>query len=241
MLLSSFLISLRLLSPQQREEKVKKNHGVLTLQSIQQNGHAMAVSILDSLGNKTCGIILNMFQCFFSFPLVSLHLHSSVNYTNLSVCARVRAKSLSRVRLFATPGTAARQAPLSMGILQARLLWGGCGVAMPSSRRSSRSRDQPTSLMSPALAGEFFTPSAPWAALLHAHSTAGERFPSFPGEASHPVLMAHISINHKTAKPYFCLFVCASSFSHESVEVLACSGSCSLSWAVVWRAPYSFK
>ena len=114
MLLSSFLISLRLLSPQQREEKVKKNHGVLTLQSIQQNGHAMAVSILDSLGNKTCGIILNMFQCFFSFPLVSLHLHSSVNYTNLSVCARVRAKSLSRVRLFATPGTAARQASLSI-------------------------------------------------------------------------------------------------------------------------------
>ena len=147
----------------------------------------------------------------------------------------------SRVRLCVAPGTAARQAPLSMGILQARLLWGGCGVAMPSSRRSSWSRNQPTSLMSPALAGEFFTPSAPWATLLHAHSTAGERFPSFPGEASHPVLMAHISINHKTAKPYFCLFVCASSFSHESVEVLACSGSCSLSWAVVWRAPYSFK
>ena len=139
MLLSSFLISLRLLSPQQREEKVKKNHGVLTLQSIQQNGHAMAVSILDSLGNKTCGIILNMFQCFFSFPLVSLHLHSSVNYTNLSVCARVRAKSLSRVRLFATPGTAARQAPLSMGILQARVLeW----AAMPSSRGCCRPRDQ---------------------------------------------------------------------------------------------------
>ena len=81
----SFLVSLGLMSPKQREEKVKKNHGVLTLQSIQLNGHAMVLSVLDSLGNKTCGIILDMFQCFFSFPLVSLHLHSRVNYTNLSV------------------------------------------------------------------------------------------------------------------------------------------------------------
>ena len=39
--------------------------------------------------------------------------------------------SLSRVRLFATPWTVARQTPLSMGILQARILeW----VAMRSSR-----------------------------------------------------------------------------------------------------------
>ena len=42
-------------------------------------------------------------------------------------------------RLFATPGTVARQAPLSMGILQARILeW----VAMPSSRESSQPRDR---------------------------------------------------------------------------------------------------
>ena len=32
---------------------------------------------------------------------------------------KVKLKSLSRVRLFATPWTVARQAPLSMGILQA--------------------------------------------------------------------------------------------------------------------------
>ena len=44
------------------------------------------------------------------------------------------AQSLSRVQLFATPWTVARQAPLSMGILQARILeW----VTMPSSRGSS--------------------------------------------------------------------------------------------------------
>ena len=47
-------------------------------------------------------------------------------------------QSLSRVWLFATPWTVARQAPLSMGILQARILeW----VAMPSSRGSSQPRD----------------------------------------------------------------------------------------------------
>ena len=40
------------------------------------------------------------------------------------------AESLSRVQLFATPWAVARQAPLSMGILQARILeW----MAMPSS------------------------------------------------------------------------------------------------------------
>ena len=45
-----------------------------------------------------------------------------------------KSKSLSRVRLFTTPRTIACQAPLSMGILQTRMLeW----VAMPSSRESS--------------------------------------------------------------------------------------------------------
>ena len=49
------------------------------------------------------------------------------------------AYSLSRVQLFVTPWTIAHQAPLSMGILQARVLeW----VAMPSSRGSSQSKNQ---------------------------------------------------------------------------------------------------
>ena len=49
-------------------------------------------------------------------------------------CVYVRVLSHFRnVRLFATPWTVAHQAPLSMGILQARILeW----VAMPSSRGS---------------------------------------------------------------------------------------------------------
>ena len=48
-----------------------------------------------------------------------------------SLCACVYAYSLSHVQLFATPWTSALQAPLSMGILQARILeW----LALPSSR-----------------------------------------------------------------------------------------------------------
>ena len=75
----------------------------------------------------------------------------------ISVCWRGSCVlSHSVVSNFATPWTAACQAPLSMGILQARILeW----VAMPSSRGSSRPRDrtgiEPASLTSPALAGGF--------------------------------------------------------------------------------------
>ena len=101
---------------------MKKNHGVLTLQSIQLNGHAMVLSVLDSLGNKTCGIIPDMFQCFFSFPLVSLHLHSSINYTNLSVRVCQVAQScltLSDLMDCSLPGSSVH------GIFQARVLeWG---------------------------------------------------------------------------------------------------------------------
>ena len=61
------------------------------------------------------------------------------------------AKSLSHVQLFVTPWTIAYQAPLSMGILEARILW---WVAMPSSRESSQPRDQ-TGVS--GIAGRFFT------------------------------------------------------------------------------------
>ena len=49
------------------------------------------------------------------------------------------AQSLSCVQLFTIPQTMVRQAPLSMGILQVRILeW----VAIPSSRGSSQPRDR---------------------------------------------------------------------------------------------------
>ena len=75
--------------------------------------------------------------------------------------APVCAKSLSHVRLSVTPWTGARQAPLSIGILQARILeW----VAMPSSRYLPDPGMEPRSLMSPALAGGLFTTSVTWEA-----------------------------------------------------------------------------
>ena len=57
------------------------------------------------------------------------------NRTSREAAAAEALQSLSRVRLCMTPWTVARQAPLSMGILQARILeW----VAMPSSRGSTQ-------------------------------------------------------------------------------------------------------
>ena len=57
----------------------------------------------------------------------------------------------SCVRLFATIWTVAPQAPLSMGIIQARILdW----VAMPSSRGSSQPSDR---TQVSRIAGRFFT------------------------------------------------------------------------------------
>ena len=64
---------------------------------------------------------------------------------------RVLYASRSVAQLSATPWTVARQGPLSMGILQARILeW----VAMPSSRGSSRRRDQ---TRVSCVTGRFFT------------------------------------------------------------------------------------
>ena len=58
---------------------------------------------------------------------------------------------LGHIQLFVTPWTAACQVPLSMGILQARILkW----VAMPSSRGSSQPEDQ---TQASCVAGRFFT------------------------------------------------------------------------------------
>ena len=66
----------------------------------------------------------------------------------------------SHVQLFATPWTVAHQAPLSMGILQARILeW----VAVPYSRVLPNPGTEPAS---PALVGRFFTATDTWEAPL---------------------------------------------------------------------------
>ena len=81
-------------------------------------------------------------------------------YLEIYVCML---SHFSHVQFFATPWTVACQDPLSMGNLQARILvW----VAMFSPRGSSEPETEPASLMSPALAGRFFTISANWKAPL---------------------------------------------------------------------------
>ena len=69
----------------------------------------------------------------------------------------------SCVQLFAIPWTAARQAPLSMGFSRQED-WSG--LPCPLLGDLPNPRFEPTSLMSPALAGEFFTTSTTWEAHL---------------------------------------------------------------------------
>ena len=64
------------------------------------------------------------------------------------------AQSLSRIRLFVTLWTVAHQAPLSMGF-SSQGYWSE--LSFPSLGDLPDPRIEPTSLMSPALAGSFFT------------------------------------------------------------------------------------
>ena len=67
----------------------------------------------------------------------------------------------SRVRLFATVWTVARQAPLSMGFSRQEY-WSGLPFASPGDLPDPGIK--PASLMSPTLAGGFFTISTTWEA-----------------------------------------------------------------------------
>ena len=66
---------------------------------------------------------------------------------------------LSRVRLFVTPQTAAYQVPLSMGFSKQEY-WSG--LQCPPPEDLSNPGTEPSFLVSPALAGGFFTTSATW-------------------------------------------------------------------------------
>ena len=65
----------------------------------------------------------------------------------------------SRVRLFVTPWTAACQAPLPMEFSRQEY-WNGLSCPPPGDFPTPGI--EPTSLMSPALAGGFFTSGATW-------------------------------------------------------------------------------
>ena len=81
------------------------------------------------------------------------------------VCTRARmcacAQTHCHVRLFGTPWTVACQAPLPMEFSR-QGYWSG--VPFPTSRDLSDPRMEPTSLVSPALVGGFFTTGTTWEA-----------------------------------------------------------------------------
>ena len=72
------------------------------------------------------------------------------------------------MQLFVTPWNVACQAPLSMGFFRQEY-WSGLPGAPPGDLPNSGI--EPASLMSPALAGTFFTISTTWEALLTMHPT----------------------------------------------------------------------
>ena len=109
-------------------------------------------------GGDMCMCVFIPCSVLVLFPLWSLGISPHIqgiacsnSFMTAAKCWVCYAKSLSCVWLFATPWTVAHQAPLSMGILQARILeW----VAMPSSRGSSQPRDW---IQVSCIAGWFFT------------------------------------------------------------------------------------
>ena len=77
----------------------------------------------------------------------------------------------SYVQLFATLWTVARQASLSMGFSRQKY-WSG--LPFPSPGDLPNPGIEPESLMSPALAGRFFTNSATWEAQSASHSVVSD-------------------------------------------------------------------
>ena len=68
-------------------------------------------------------------------------------------------RGFSRVQLFATPWTVACQAPLSMGFSMQEY-WSGLPCSLPG--KIPNPGIKLTSLLSPALAGRFFTTDITW-------------------------------------------------------------------------------
>ena len=75
------------------------------------------------------------------------------------MCVCVHAHVLNRVQLFVTPWTVAHQAPLSMEFFRQEY-WSGFPFPTPGDRPNPGIK--PTTLVSPALAGRFFTTSTTW-------------------------------------------------------------------------------
>ena len=108
-------------------------------------------------------LFLHYFMTFIfcmSFDFVFLELKSAfITKIPLHLCACTQ--SFSCVQLFATLWTVAYQAPLSKGFSQ-QDYWSG--LPFPPPQDLPDPGIEPASLISPALAGRFFTISATWEA-----------------------------------------------------------------------------
>ena len=96
---------------------------------------------------------------------IYIHTHIYTLHRAGSLCCLAEtapaSKSFSHVQLFVTSGTIARQAPLSMGFSRQEYR---TGSPYPPPGDRPNPGIKPVSLMSPALAGGFFTTSATWEA-----------------------------------------------------------------------------
>ena len=90
----------------------------------------------------------------------------TTRFMALCVCVCVCTRMLSRVWLFATPWTVARQVCLSMKFSRQEY-W--IGLPLPPPKNFFDPEIEPTSLASPALAGRFFTTSSTWEAQTHGY------------------------------------------------------------------------
>ena len=124
----------------------------------------------------------------------------------------VAVQLLSHVQLFVTPLTVAHQAPLSMGILQARILeW----VAMPSSRGASQLRDQ---TQVSCIVDRFFTTEPP-----------GK--PKNMGVGSLSLLQGIFPIQESNWGLLHCRWILHQlSYQGSPLSPGICSNSCPLSW-----------
>ena len=103
------------------------------------------------------------FWCHISWRTVVVNGDTAGNIQRCSLLVVCMLSRFRRVWLSATLGSVARQAPLSLGISRQEC-WSG--LPCPPSRDLPDPGIKPTSLMSPALAGRFFTISTTWEAQL---------------------------------------------------------------------------
>ena len=103
---------------------------------------------------------VKLFGAFLHLLLLALAENIYLSQTCLIACML---SHFSRVQFFATLWTVACQAPQSMGFPRQEY-WNG--LPFPSPGDLPDPEIEPMSLMSPALAGGFFTTSATWEALV---------------------------------------------------------------------------